>query len=132
MIILSSDSKRIVNVGAKDIMFSLYSTIVLRVDGTGIEKAIGFLQSGECNSADALECARQFNLVRDRLSQILPENSVYDMRHPENKAPWLGNLSPTITSCANMFITADGKDLLFELVSILTYSYYAKVSVSIT
>ena len=133
MTIQSSDSKRFINVGTSDVFLSLYSTVFMRIDKkTDIQLAIEFLRTGACNIENALECARQFNLVRDRLSQILPENSVYDMRHPENKAPWLGNLSPTITSCANMFITADGKDLLFELVSILTYSYYAKVSVNIT
>lgn len=28
-----------------------------------------------------------------------------------------------------MFLTADGKDLLYELVSILTYAHYANVDV---
>ena len=125
MTIQSADSKRFVDVGNSDVLLSLYSTILMRIDKkTDIQLAIEFLRTGDCNTENALECARQMNLIRDRLSQISPDNAVYNFKDLTKKAPWSGNLSPTITSCANLYLTADGKDLLFELVSILTYSYY--------
>ena len=128
----SADSKRIVNIGGVDIWHSVYSTIEKRF---GIAKrkvpyAINFLKTCECSPENALECARQFNLIRDELSKYPPSKAVYDINDSTKTAPWENNLSPVITSCANMYTTADGKDLLFEVVSILTYAHYAKVSVS--
>ena len=54
---------------------------------------------------------------------------MYDKDDPSRVAPWSGNISGIVTSCGNMFLTADGKDLLYELVSILTYAHYANVDV---
>jgi formylmethanofuran dehydrogenase subunit E len=65
------------------------------------------------------------------LSQINPNEAVYDMNNISKEAPWKGKLSPVITSCGNMFTTSDGKDLLYEMVCILTYSYYQNVDVLI-
>lgn len=45
--------------------------------------------------------------------------------------PWKGRLSNVITSCANLYTTADGKDLLYEVVSILCYAEVAAVSVRV-
>ena len=132
MIIQSSDSVKTVDVGTKDIFYSLYSTIKVRLELLDdIEIAIKFMDCGICNYGDALECARQFNLIRDRLSQISPKDAVYDLNDLTKKAPWVDNISPTVTSCANLFTTSDGRDLLFEIVSILTYAHYKKVMVSI-
>ncbi|WP_169304480.1 Imm70 family immunity protein [Slackia heliotrinireducens] len=79
---------------------------------------------------DALETARQINLIRDGLSQVLPSDAIYDINNPETPTPWAGNISPIVTSCGNLYLTSDGKDLLFELVSILTYCAYVGTSVS--
>ncbi len=132
MIIQSGDSAKTVDIGTQDFFFSLYSTIKVRLKRLDdIETAIHFFDTGICSSYDALECARQINLIRDRLSQIPPEDAVYDLNDITKKAPWADNISPTVTSCANLFTTTDGRDLLFEAVSILTYAHYKKVMVSI-
>ncbi len=133
MHIITKDSKRIINVGTNDIMFSVYSTVMIKLKDncSEISDAISFLQTGECRSINALECARQINLIRDKLSQINPNDAVYDMNNISKEAPWKGKLSPVITSCGNMFTTSDGKDLLYEMVCILTYSYYQNVDVLI-
>lgn len=46
----------------------------------------------------------------------------------EKTVPWKGKLSPVITACANLYTTADGKDLLLEVVCILSYAQIKKVS----
>ena len=132
MILISSDAKRFVDVGNSEIWQSVYSTVVKRLGlfKRKVPLAIAFLETCSCSSENALECARQFNLIRDELSNYPPSKAVYDINDLTKKAPWENNLSPVVTSCANMFTTADGKDLFFEIVSILTYAYYAKASVS--
>ena len=73
--------------------------------------------------------AEQINQLRDELSQFPPEKAIYDIDNPKLPAPWDGKLSPVVTSCANIFTTADGQDLLYEIVSILCYAKIAKTSI---
>ena len=131
MIIVSSNCKRLVEVGGSDILYSLYSTILVRLDQfvAEVPLAIGFLQNGICAGKDGLETAREFNLLRDRLAQIPPDQAVYNLENLSQQAPWAGKLSPVITSCANLYTTKDGQDLLFEIVSLLCYGYYSNTDI---
>lgn len=133
MTIISEDGNRIVDVGTSDILFSVISTINIRLKHAQkkIPLAIRFLESGACEGSDGLETARQFNLIRDQLAGLSPDKAVYDQRDPKKPAPWENNLSSVITSCANLYTTADGKDLLYEIVSILTYGGIVNVKISI-
>lgn len=134
MITLStSDNKRFVDIGGIDIWNSVYATAEVRL---GLFKkkvpfALEFLHTGNCEAKNALETARQINLIHDKLAQYDPEKAVYDLENPNKSAPWNGKISPVITSCANLFTTSDGKDLFSELVEILTYSGITNTSVTI-
>lgn len=132
MRLISSDGERVVDIGGSDIWFSVYSTVIsfFGHNRNKIAKAVEFMEKGICDGKDGYEVARQFNLIRDELSRIVPDKAVYDINNKKKTAPWKGKLSPVITSCANLYTTADGKDLLFEVVSILTYAQIKKVSVS--
>lgn len=124
----TKDRKRSVDIGGSDIWLSLYSTVEIRL-GTfkkSIPNVINFLETGKCDPKDALNCARQFNLLRDELSKYRPDQVIYDLNNLTKEAPWKEDLSPVVTSIANLYTTTDGKDLLFEIVSILTYSYYTR------
>ncbi|MCD7882799.1 MAG: immunity 70 family protein [Lachnospiraceae bacterium] len=131
MKIKTADMKRTIDVGESEIWYSVYSTSEKRVyqANNKVPLALSFFKTGRCETKDALETARQFNLLRDEFSKYPPEKAVYDMKYPEKRAPWANNISPVVTSCANLYTTTDGKDLLFEVVSILTYAYYAKTAV---
>lgn len=124
MIIMSSNGKRIVDVGRYDIWFSLYSTVDLKMGlfKRKVPLALSFLATGCCKADSAQETARQMNLIRDELSRLSPDKAVYDKNDPKKEAPWKDHISPIVTSCSNLFTTADGHDLLCELVSILTYA----------
>ena len=133
MRIETSDGKRVINIGDSDIWYSVYSTIEVRLGlfKRKVPLAIQFFKSGICETEDSMETARQFNLIRDELSRYTPDKSVYDFQDLKKKAPWNNNLSSVITSCANLYATADGQDLLYEVVSILCYAGIKKVSVSV-
>ncbi len=130
MTIITADNKKYLSIGTCDILLSLYSTIVIRLsdDLNEFPLALLFLQGKEIAPKQYLETARQFNLIRDALSRLSPDQIVYDYHDIEKRAPWEGNISPVITSCGNFYTTSDGKDLLFEIVSILVYSYYAETN----
>ena len=108
------------------------STVDIRLKNKkNISYAVNFLHSGECSAENALETARQFNIIRDELSKFGPDKVIYDSEDLKKEAPWKDNISPVVTSCANFFTTADGKDLLFEIVNILTYAALNDTSVEI-
>lgn len=131
MELITLDEKRYVDIGAEDIWNSVYSTALMRLKPieNEITLALEFLKTGSCEFGKSQETARQVNLIRDGLSQIPPEEVIYDYKNINVRAPWSGKISPVVTSCGNMFTTADGKDLLYELVAILTYSYIKKTNI---
>ena len=131
--IITSDEERFVTVGGGDYWNALMSTVDIRLKKCkkDISYAVNFLHSGECSAEDALETAKQFNIIRDELSKFGPDKIIYDSEDLKKEAPWKDNISPTVTSCANFFTTADGNDLLFEIVNILTYAAANKVSVEL-
>lgn len=133
MRLVTKDGKRLVDIGGSDIWTSVYSTAV---ESFGLKKrkvslALKFMETGKCDGKDGYEVARQFNLIRDELATVPPEKAVYDIHDRKKKAPWDGKISPVITSCANLYTTADGKDLLYEVVAILCYAKIAESSVTI-
>lgn len=131
MEIVTSDGKRFFDAGSAEDWKSLHSTVrVLLSDyKENIPLVFDFFEKGRCEGAVAQETARQFNLVRDALSKFAPKEAVYDYESPQDPIPWIDSISPIVTSCANLYTTAEGQDLLFELVSILTYASIKKVSV---
>lgn len=133
MIIKTMDEKRYIDIGTSDNFIALYSTIRVRCESNfkEIGKALLFLEKGKCLNNEALETARQVNKIRDYLSQIEPVKMVYDYRKQDDVNPLLEKMSYVVTSCGNLFLTADGKDLLFEIVSILTYGHYLKTDIII-
>ena len=133
MTIISEDGKKIINIGAYDIWFAMYSTIVMKCDSINnqINNAKLFMDKKVCEYEDCMEVARQFNLIRDELSKYSPKEVVYDMNSPEKKAPWVEKISPVVTSCANLFSSADGEDLLGAIVAVCVYGYHAKKRVEI-
>lgn len=131
MIIISSDNKKLVDIGSDGIWYSVFSTASMRLVSMKAEilMALDFLKTGKCQFANAFETARQINLIRDGFGQLSPEQAVYNMDKPSIPAPWSENLSGIVTSCGNLYTTADGKDLLYEVVCILTYAHYKKVNI---
>jgi len=131
MRLLSEDGKRYVNIGGVDIWKSVYSTVVSCVGKKRKKYPLAFevLETGNCEGKNGYDTARQINQIRDELSQFSPEKAVYDIDNPKVAAPWKGKLSPVVTSCANIFTTADGQDLLYEVVSILCYAQVAKTNI---
>lgn len=131
MEIITADDNRYVDIGSYTVWKALYSTV--KVNLKDIENSIllaeQFLKTGKCKWTDAQETARQINLIRDGLSRFSPDKAVYDFENLNLKAPWDGKISPVITSCGNMYTTADGRDLLVELVSLLVYSSIKEVDV---
>lgn len=132
MMIVTDDNKRNISIGS-GILFSVYSTLEVRAKRfkKNVPLVEQFLKFGVCEPENAMETARQFNQLRDEFAKYEPDKAVYDMADSKKAAPWTGKISPVITSCANLYATDDGQDLLYEIVSILCYASNAGVKISI-
>lgn len=131
MVLQTENGKKYVDVGRSDLWFCLYSTVVVRLPHLqqNISSAVSFIKTGTCKSDMCWETARQINLIRDGLSSCPVSALVYDMNDSKKSAPWAGNISSVITSCGNFFTTADGKDLIYELTSLLCYAAVKKCNI---
>ena len=131
MTIISDDEVKMVDVGTSDTLRALYSTalILLKDSNSDIELGLEFLRTGNCTARSAEESAKQIKAIKQGLSSFKPTDAVYDYRNLKKEAPWKCNISEHVTSCANLFTTEDGKDLLLELIDILNYASIKGVSV---
>ncbi len=132
MRLYTSDEIKMVDVGTGSIWYSVYSTaeVTLSKDAKKeIPLALNFLKTGDCRVEDLKETKTQLVVVQNAFKEIEPDKAVYDLHKPDVAAPWAGNIAPTVTSLANLYTTADGKDLLTEVISLLEYASEKKVAV---
>lgn len=125
MKIYTSDSRQAVDVGTGDVWHSIYSTAVTHLsddDKDFLQYGLDFLKCGACAADDAQITARQIELIQRRFAHIAPMDAVWDMNDPSIKGPWHHGISTDVTSCANLYTTADGKDLFHEIISLLKYA----------
>ena len=90
-----------------------------------------FIEDNYLSSKECLTAAKEFNFLRDALSQIAPSKIIYDDKKPDQLPPWGKDISPVITSCANYLTTGSGDDLLAEIVKILVYAAYSKADIKV-
>ena len=133
MIISCKNGKAHADIGSHDTWKALSSTIQVRLNTLQeqIPHAMELLTGGICLNSHCLEAAHQFNIIRDELSKYPPDQMVFDADDLSKKAPWGDNISPVITSCSNYFTTADGRDLLAEIVRLLCIAAYTKADVEV-
>lgn len=124
MTIISSDGERFVSVGSAALWWSLYSTMLARIDRfvERYEALNTFFKSQECASESALQIAEQLEVIKQSLSAIRPELAVYDINHPEVLPPWTEYINPAVSSCAELYTTEDGLNLMDELIGLLKYA----------
>ncbi len=120
----TSDGTRIVNVGSASNLYSLYSTskVLMGCRAEDVAIALGFLETGNCEVANCEKAEVQLARICDELIRHAPGDAVWDIENPNLKAPWVGNLASTVTSCADLYTTADGELLLQELLSLLHHA----------
>lgn len=132
MRLYSSDLKRSVDVGTGSIWYSVYSTAMICLSNE-IKKEIplgmNFLKEGECPEENVKETKKQFKTIINEFTNIPPERAVYNWHKPEEPAPWNGNIAETVSSCADLYTTADGKNLFKEVMELLKYSIKSKTSI---
>lgn len=125
MTIYSSDYRQSVDVGTGSVLYSVYSTAFTHLsddDKAFLQYGMDFLKSGMCAADDAQITARQMELIQRRFTKIAPMDAVWNMDDSSQKGPWHYGIASNVISCANLYTTADGKDLFHEVISLLKYA----------
>ena len=133
MTIISADESKMVNTGTSDTLRALYSTAftLLKEKGNQIKLGLEFLKTGNCTVEQTGETLKQLKTIKKELSSFKPDEAVYDYRNPKKEAPWKDNISNDVTSCADLFTTDDGKDLLLELIDMLAYTSSKGIAIEV-
>ncbi len=132
MNLYTSDGEKFVNIGMGSIWYCIYSTATLVLPvyvKKEIPQALSFLINGECSFENVKSTKQQMEILQGEFSKLSPNQVVYDLHKPNMAPPWANNIAPTVTSCANLYTTADGEDLFTEVINLLTYAQENQVSV---
>lgn len=132
MRLYSADEKKSVDVGTGSIWYSIYSTAMVALSDDAkreIPQVISFLKNGNCSCEDVKSTKKQMQILRNAFTEIPPNRAVYDLHKPNVTPPWGKSIAPTVTSCANLYTTADGEDLFTQVIDLLSYAEEAKVDV---
>ena len=118
------NAARIVNVGSASGLYSLYSTakVLMGRRAKGVAIALDFLKTGNCGARSCGKAATQLAKISNELERHSPSEAIWDIQNPASRAPWADNLASTVTSCADLYTTADGELMLPELLSLLRYA----------
>ena len=122
MMIFTSDRNKCVEIKSSSLwssLFELSTEILSEEDKEFLQYAVSFLNTGVCVTDDAQITARQLELTKRRFA-----------KHSPPSVP-IRFVNETATSCADLFITMDGKDLFDGLINLLKYADKTSVDVFI-
>ena len=69
------------------------------------------LYQGKLSWKNAFVAKRELEQIREGLDELLPDKVIWDIGDLSEQPPWGNNISTTITSLGNYFVTSDGRDL---------------------
>ncbi|KGX91209.1 immunity 70 family protein [Pontibacillus marinus] len=122
-------------VGHGDFLHSFFSTISYHLEPNGWGSEYPYLMNelyqGKLSWKDVPKALTEVGEVRSKLKSFTPDKVIWDIEDTSKQPPWGQNISSTITSLANYFVTSDGRDMFEVLVMALKDAEYEKVDIEI-
>ena len=98
-------------IGSASFFKSFFSTIVVRLEegrwGSRFPVVMNEFYSGRIKYEQVKDALKELQAIQQMLSDYSPDQIVWDFERREAVPPWGSNISPTITSLANYFVTSD-------------------------
>ena len=105
-------------IGSASFVHAFFSTVTTYCEknnwGTRFPHSMNELYQGHLPASSAVACLAELRKARLTLAMHAPSEVIWDIENANAKPPWGENLSPTITSLANYFVSGEGRDV-FEL-----------------
>ncbi|QHE53675.1 immunity 70 family protein [Pontibacillus sp. HMF3514] len=122
-------------VGHGDFLHSFFLTISYHLEPNGWGSRYPYLMNelyqGKLSWKDVPKALTEVEEVRSKLKTFIPDKVIWDIEDTSKQPPWGQNISSTITSLANYFVTSDGRDLFEVLIMALKDAEYEKVDLEI-
>jgi hypothetical protein len=103
-------------VGTADFLHAFFSTIAVRAEhgawGSRFPGLMVALYSGNLPAEMVAQAQVELEAVREALRTCEPLDVVWDASDRSARPPWGDEISPTITSLADYFVTSDGNQLM--------------------
>ena len=105
-------------IGSGDFLHSFFSTIAFHLEngewGSRFPHIMSELYNGELELQRINEAMYELRQIKKEMAKFSPSDVVWDIEDMDAKPPWGNNISTSITSLANYFVTSEGEDL-FEV-----------------
>ena len=92
-------------IGTSSFLHCFFSTVAYRLEndrwGSKFPKVM-----------NAFVAKRELEQIREGLDELLPDKVIWDIGDLSEQPPWGNNISNTITSLGNYFVTSDGRDFI--------------------
>jgi hypothetical protein len=123
-------------IGSTSFLKSWFSTILRRLEagrwGSIYPTIMRDFYGGALTPDKVRQAAAELELIQKGLTEFPPDQVVWDFENDHARPPWGDDISPTITSLANYFVTSDGKDLFQVLRSAFAESLRQRQGVTIS
>ncbi len=125
----------VTEVGTSDFLYSFFSTVGYHLEkgdwGSRFPEIMNELYQGKLRHQNAQKVVDDLRRIRDELSAFRPDAVIWDIEDLSAAPPWGDNISDSITSLANYFVTSGGKDLFDVLIECFEYSAQHDADVTI-
>lgn len=122
-------------IGNSDFLNSFFSTISYHLEpkgwGSRFPVLMDKLYSGEVEYKNLHQLSEELESIKEELANYPPEQIIWDIEVPQKSPPWGKNISTSITSLANYFVTDVGEDLFDVLSKAIQHAQKKKSSIRI-
>lgn len=103
-------------IGQGDFLHAFFSTVAINLEnkkwGSRFPIIMNELYQGKLNNKNVDKAICELNQIKDELAEFTPDKIIWDIDDLSKQPPWSDELSDSITSLANYFVTSDGEDFL--------------------
>ena len=107
-------------IGPGGVLHSLFSTVAVRLEngtwGSRFPVVMGNLYSGQLAVADADRALGEMQIIQRELRALSPSLVVWDAEDTSIVPPWGTPFGAHVRSCADYWVTINGRNLVAELV----------------
>lgn len=122
-------------IGTGSFMHAFFSTIAYHLEaqqwGSKFPVLMNQLYSGEIQPEDSKLALDELKIITEGLSELRPDQIIWDIEDLTKQPPWGNNIASTISSMSNYFVTSDGKPLLEVFETALETSIKVKKTIKI-
>ena len=122
-------------ISSSDFLHSFFSTVAYHLENKKWGKKYPYimkkLYKGRLKNAHVDYARSELTDIKMKLSELSPDNVIWDIENLAEQPPWGNDITDTITSLANYFVTSDGEDFIEVFEQVLAVAKETQEDVAI-